>query len=82
MTKWRRWAAVTREQKLFQAQLAVGRMSNVTGSDGTRTGELGGLGEDAGCVKAEAQGVSGLVSDAKTYADMMGAESRAACKHT
>ena len=32
-------------------------------------------------VKIEARGVGGLVSDAKTYTDMMGAESRAACKH-
>lgn len=38
-------------------------------------------GEDACSVKTEAQGVGGLVSDAKTYTDMMGAESRAACKH-
>lgn len=67
------------EQKLFQAQLAVGRMSNITGSDGTSTRMGGWYGECACCVKAEAQGVSVLVSDATTYADMMGAESRAAC---
>lgn len=42
----------------------------------------GGLcGEDACRVKTEAQGVGELVSDAETYADMMGAESRTACKH-
>lgn len=40
-----------------------------------------GDGEDACSVKKEARGVDGLVSDAKTYADMMAAESRAACKH-
>ncbi len=38
-------------------------------------------GEDVCAVKTEARGVAELVSDAKTYADMMGAESRAACKH-
>lgn len=34
-----------------------------------------------GGVKTEARGAGGLVSDAKTYADVMGAESKAACKH-
>ena len=34
------------------------------------------------CVKIEARGFGGLVSDAKTYTDMMGAEIRAACKNS
>lgn len=37
--------------------------------------------EDVCGVKTEARGGGGLVSDAKTYVDMMGGESRAACEH-
>lgn len=37
--------------------------------------------EDARSVRKEAGGVAGLVSDAQTYADVIRAESRAACKH-
>lgn len=64
-------------------------MSDITGSNGRsgRTGEFGGWRLAAETVKMRAVlkkklgGVDGLVSDAKTYADMMAAESRAACKH-
>lgn len=37
--------------------------------------------ENACSVKTKAQGVGGLVSDAETYAGMMGTEKRSACKH-
>lgn len=41
----------------------------------------GGGAEDARSAREEAGGVAGLVSDAQTYADVIRAESRAACKH-
>lgn len=71
---------------MFQAQLAVGRMSNATGSNG-RSGvwgkSVGGLeaGDASGLKTGARGGLSGLVSDVKTYADMISAESGAACKH-
>lgn len=43
MVMRRRWATAGLEQKLFQPQLAVGRMSNITGLDG----EAGGWGMGA-----------------------------------
>lgn len=58
-----------------------------SGREEQRNPEGGGEGggsmdvEDAGSVRKEAGGAAGLVSDAQTYADVIRAESRTACKH-